>query len=217
MSLAKEAYAGLYPGKIPEHEFRIRYSGRFNDFNANVYYTRKSMEFRLSRKWKPVSSEIKIGLMQSLMLKVLKDSRSTVNIDLYNIFLKKVHIASTRTEAEPELARSFIRVNDAYFDGMIEMPNLVFGRSSKTKLGSYEYGSDTITISTVLRGSPELLDYVMYHEMLHKKFKFTTKKGRSYHHTREFRQAERRFKDHELMEKRLGSFLRSRKRFLGFF
>ena len=31
-------------------------------------------------------------------------------------------------------------------------------------LGSYEYGSDTITISSVLKEAPlEILDYIMYH------------------------------------------------------
>lgn len=215
--LARKAYIELYD-KEPGRDLSVKYSGRFKGYNANVRYTNDSMVFSLSKEWKGVSQDIRIGLLQTLMQKALGVGTSTMNIDLYNIFLKKVHIAAPRQESHPMLIDSFERVNQRYFDGMMEMPNLVFGTDSKRKLGSYEYGSDTITISKILAGQGELLDYVMYHELLHKKFKYNVKNGRSFHHTREFREAEHLFENHELMEKRL-SRLAVRKKitsFLGF-
>ena len=45
----------------------------------------------------------------------------------------------------------------------MQTPNLVWGKNSFRKLGSYEYGSDTITISKIfLESDKSLLDYVMY-------------------------------------------------------
>jgi len=210
MSIATEAYSDLFPGKEPTHGFKLKYSARFNSYNANVYYNRNAMEFRLSKQWKSVSREIRIGLIQTLMLKVFGGKKETMHMDLYNIFLKKIHVTAPKTRSDPMLEASFNYLNQRYFDSMMEMPNLAFGQYSKRKLGSYEYGSDTITISRILSGQPELLDYVMYHEMLHKKLKFYTRNSRSYHHTREFKNAEKMFENHDLMEKQLNRFLRSK-------
>jgi len=213
MSISSDAFTQLYPGRQDNYDFKIKYSGKFRGFNANVYYGTNKMEFRLARAWKEVSRDIKIGLLQSLMVKVIGEKKSTVNIDLYNIFLKKVHVAAPRTDEDPELKRSFDRVNSEYFDNIMEAPNLRFGQKSTRKAGSYDYGSDMIIISSVLRGREDLIDYVMYHELLHKKFKYNVKNGRSYHHTREFREAERQFNDQPTIEKKLSALLTRKKIF----
>jgi hypothetical protein len=48
-----------------------------------------------------------------------------------------------------------------------------------------------------------MMDYVMYHEMLHKKHKFSSKGSRIMHHTKEFRSSESAFPNSEIIEKRL--------------
>jgi hypothetical protein len=74
----------------------------------------------------------------------------------------------------------------------MEIPNLEWGSNSKRKLGSYDYHTDTISISTIfLDSEQELLDYLIYHEMLHKKLKFNSKNNRSYHHTKKFKAKEK--------------------------
>ena len=107
-------------------------------------------------------------------------------------------------------------VNEAYFFGLIEKPNLV-RHNSMRRLGSYEYGSDTMSISEVLLPDKELLDYVMYHEMLHKKHKFNSKNGRNYHHTQLFRKNEKEFENSERIERELSKVLKTsqRKRLFG--
>jgi len=97
----------------------------------------------------------------------------------------------------------------AKMTGMMDIANLQWGTNSTSKLGCYEYGSDTITISTIFQFSdPILLDYVMYHEMLHKKFKFESKNGRTLHHSPEFKRMEAKFPNHELMEKEISKLAR---------
>jgi predicted metal-dependent hydrolase len=204
MNLAEEAFAELFPEKdISEYELRTNYNGRFKPYNANVRYCGNKIQFNLSKKWKTISREIQIGLMQELLLKIFRVKKKTTNIDLYNIFMRNVHIAVPKTKADPVLEKSFDRVNEKYFYGLIEKPNLAWGNASLRKLGSYEYGTDTITISRILYGNERLLDYVMYHEILHKKHKFRNKNGRNYHHTSEFRKEEREFEGSKEIEKQL--------------
>ena len=131
----------------------------------------------------------------------------------YRFYSQKVHIAIPKTKCDPMLLESFDKVNEKYFSGFIELSNLKWGRDSIRKLGSYEYGSDTITISKIfMNADKELLDCVMYHEMLHKKHKFHTKNGRSYHHTTEFSKQEKLFQNQKEIEKRINAFIRQHRR-----
>jgi len=204
MKMAEEAFKGLWPEQEVSHNLSIKYSGRFKGYNANVRLYGNNITFNLSRQWREISRDIKIGLIQELMSKILgKRKTNSPNIDLYHIFLKRVHIAVPKTKTDTLLETSFNRVNENFFAGTIELPNLCWN-NSRRKLGSYDYGSDTITISKMLENSEnELMDYVMYHEMLHKKHKFNSKGGKIYHHTKEFRSSERAFPNSHIIEKKL--------------
>jgi len=215
MNLAEEAFQQLYPEKEPNHNFLLKYSAKFKPYNANIRRIGNRLEFNLSRKWLKISKEIQIGLIQELILKIFKDKRKTVNIDLYNSFIKNIHLAVPKTESNPILEGSFNRVNEEYFNGLMEKPNLIFGNHSRRKLGSYEYGSDTIIISKVFLKAPvRLLDYIMYHELLHKQYKFISKNNRNYHHNKEFKRKEEDYKDFRAIEKELNSFLRQKQKIL---
>ena len=204
-TLVHEAYQLLYPDKQLPYEPSLRYSGRFKDYNANVRLHRDVLEFRLCRKWTEVSPEIQIGLLQSLLLRLFRDKRKTLYTDLYNNFVKSLHLAIPKTKNDPVLEVVFERVNENYFTGILERPNLEWGSFSKRKLASYNYKTDTISVSTVFQHvqDPALLDYVMYHEMLHKKEKFNCAGSRNHFHTTEFRRKERLFEDWEAVEQRL--------------
>lgn len=199
-------------------ECSMSYSGKFKPFRANVRFNGRDIKFCLSKKWKNVSNEIQAGLIQELLLKVMKKRLSplkvnTQSIELYNLFLKKIHMAIPKTETDEILLESFERINSKYFLGLMERTNLVWGPASMTKLGSYEYASDRIMISKVLYNAPLVfLDYVMYHEMLHKKHKFHRGGTRNFHHTAEFKEDERAFEGSEYVERQLSKFL-SRKRY----
>ena len=147
--LIKEAFQELYPDKELKYNFFLKYSRKFKPYNANVRLYHSNLMFNLSRDWKKISKEIQIGLVQELITKILKDKKRTINMDLYNLFMKNVHLAIPKTKTDAILEESFNRVNETYFNGMLDKPNLEWGNPSTSKLGSYEYGSDTITMSRI--------------------------------------------------------------------
>jgi len=209
MNIAEEAFMELYPQKKLDYAISVKYSRQFKPYNANVRKYGNNLMFHLSKDWRKISKEIQIGLIQELLAKILKDKRKTMNMELYNMFLKNVHIAVPKTKTDSILEASFNRNNEMFFNGMLDMPNLQWGNDSTSKLGCYEYGSDAITISTIFKyADPILLDYVMYHEMLHKKFKFESKNGRTLHHSPEFKRMESKFPNHEQMEKEISKLAR---------
>lgn len=97
-----------------------------------------------------------------------------------------------------DLEQVFERVNAAYFDGKLPAPRLVWNSTiTHRKLGHYQFSSDTVLISITLDTpqTPEyVIDYVMYHELLHKALGVQVVNGRGYAHTPAFRRAERRFR-----------------------
>lgn len=210
MNIIEESFRGLYPNREYKYDSKIKYSGKFKDYNANVKMYYNNLEFGLSRKWKPISREIKIGLLQELIQSLFGGKKTTINMDLYNKFIKNLHISISKTVSDPMLEESFNRVNEEYFNGLMEMPSLVFGKKSKTNFATYDYQTDTIRFTTLLEKDEEALDYVMYHELLHKKLKFYNKNGKNFHHTAEFRRLEKQFKNQPEMERRLKSLARWR-------
>ncbi|MGV8150532.1 MAG: hypothetical protein ACP5NV_02270 [Candidatus Woesearchaeota archaeon] len=210
--LAERAFKGLEveDGRI----HRVKYSGHFKGYNANAKYNKEKVDFNLSFEWRKIDDDIQIGLIQSLIVKILKIKKNkTTQMELYETFMKSLSKYAKKHTHEPELEESFNRVNEKMFNGLMDKPNLVFASESFNKLGSYEYSTDTIHISTIFQDLPDeelrILDYVLYHELLHKKHSFNIKNGRHRAHTREFRNDERKFG--ETAEQELTNWLRKKK------
>lgn len=204
-NIAEQAYMNLFPDSKYNYEFRVVYTGRIKDYGAYVSLSGKLMEFSMSRKWYTVSSEIQMGLIQELMLKLLKRKRCSMYIDLYNNFVKSLHLAIPKDKSHPQLEESFNRINERYFLGLVERPNLVWGKFATTTFGSYDFKNDTVTISSVFKEAEDkYLDYIMFHEILHKQRKFFRSGTKTYYHDKRFKRLEKVFEDGEQVEKELG-------------
>lgn len=207
--LITQAFTEIYPDKEFVYTPKITFSRRFSQYNASIMRRGSFLEIRASAAWKTVNNDIFRGLVQTLLVKLFGQPKAqTYAIDLYNRFLKNVHVSIPKTAADKDLEASFHRVNNQFFSGQVELTNLTWGTYSTRKLGSYDFQTDNISISKMLQGKDNrLLDYVMFHEMLHKKLKFSNKKTKNYFHTAEFKSWEKRFPLHEEIEqelKRLG-------------
>jgi predicted metal-dependent hydrolase len=209
--LIKESFEAMYSEKKFNYLSKLRYTAKIKGYNGNISLRNKNLIVSLSKEWEDVSDEIKKGLIQTLFNKLFKSKIKTYNIDLYNYFLKKVHISIPKDNIDPILKQSFDRVNKEYFNDNIETTNLKWGLISYRKLGSYDYGKDLIIISSIFKNAPnDLIDLIMHHEMLHKKIKFNHNKSRSYYHTKEFKNEEKSFKDYETISKKLNIFLKKK-------
>ena len=207
------AFRAIFPRKEFDYLPEINYSGRFKGYNANARLQDKKLIFNMSKSWRTVDNAIKIGLIQELIVRLFNKKVHTFNMDLYTIFLHKVHIGIPKTNIEPMLLQSFVRINEQFFYNTMELPNLIWGRDSINKLGSYDYGTDTVSMSKILKDDLELLDYVMHHELLHKKHKFKSKYGRTHAHTKAFRDDEKKYPNQTILENRLGRLARQKKFF----
>lgn len=101
-----------------------------------------------------------------------------------------------------DLDRLFETINFRYFHGLMMKPRLGWSPgASRTLLGHYDASHNAIVLSRVLdrAETPRLVvEYVMFHEMLHLRFPAEYTGTRRRVHTREFKQAERQFADLDL-------------------
>ena len=100
-----------------------------------------------------------------------------------------------------DLAVSFDRVNAKYFKGALDCPRLVWSRVfTLRKFGHYDHARDTVMVSMSLdrRAIPEYaVDFIVYHELLHKVLGVTWKKVTVAVHTAEFMNRERAFQHYD--------------------
>ena len=96
-----------------------------------------------------------------------------------------------------DLESLFDRLNARYFEGQLERPLLSWSqRQTRRVLGHHDHVHVTIIISRTLDSSriPQfLVEYVLYHEMLHVKHTPRRVAGRTVYHSRQFRKDERAF------------------------
>jgi len=97
-----------------------------------------------------------------------------------------------------DLEEVFEQLNGEYFDGMLARPSLGWSRRpSRSMLGHFDPSHNAIIISRIFDRTtvPRLaLEYVMFHEMLHLRYPVEHGAARRRVHTREFHEAEKRFR-----------------------
>jgi hypothetical protein len=95
------------------------------------------------------------------------------------------------------LEEIFERLNAQFFDGMMGRPQLGWSRQpSRSLLGHFDPSHNAIIISRIF-DQPKMprlaLEYVMFHEMLHLRFPVDHSRTRRCVHTKEFKEAEKKF------------------------
>jgi len=99
-----------------------------------------------------------------------------------------------------DLAPLFEQLNQRYFDGALPQPHLGWSaRVWRTQLGCFDPALGQIVLNRQLdrRGVPEyVVEYVLYHEMLHQKHPIRFARFRRESHSPEFRREEKRFADY---------------------
>jgi hypothetical protein len=95
------------------------------------------------------------------------------------------------------LEEIFERLNASFFDGLMGRPQLGWSRHvSRSMLGHFDPSHNAIIVSRIfdrLQAPLLALEYVMFHEMLHLRHPVDHNGARRRVHTREFREAEKKF------------------------
>ena len=101
----------------------------------------------------------------------------------------------------------FDDLNRRLFRGRLKTPRLGWTlNKSKTLLGHYDSAHEAISISRWLdspRVAREVVEYVVFHEALHMRYPVERDGPRRVVHSREFREAEKKFPKYEIIRKSL--------------
>lgn len=112
-----------------------------------------------------------------------------------------------------DLNEIFNKLNRRFFAGRLAKPALGWStRASQSVLGHYDAAHETIVISRVFDSAKTpryLLDYLVYHEMLHIKFPAERDGHRRIIHSRAFQAAEKKFPHYGQALRRLRQISRS--------
>lgn len=102
-------------------------------------------------------------------------------------------------------------VQAIWFPHMKTAPKICWlKRFTTRKLAHYAFGRDEIAFSLIFDlpdTPPELLNYLAYHELLHRELGVRTQNGRRYAHTPEFKQREDRFPDSSKMDQKITDYI----------
>lgn len=159
--------------------------------------------------------------LASILIRKLFRRRMLKNdLDIYQSYLKQAHIheksvANRRargrkvvTTAKGEvydLDNIFVFLNQVYFESSLPKPVLTWSAKKTFRiLGHHDSTHETVAISKSLddkRVPRFVVEYVVYHEMLHIKHPTVHHNGRRYNHTLAFRRDEENFAYFEEAEK----------------
>ncbi|HOI18851.1 MAG TPA: hypothetical protein PLX15_03230 [Candidatus Woesearchaeota archaeon] len=201
---------------LTPYEVCVKYSAKFKGYNSRIILNKSmsKIEFRLSKSFNGVDEDICLGLYQTLIARLFKKKVLTLRMEIFERFIKNIHsnYIIENSFSDLKLKDSFSRVNERFFNGSMSIRRVCFGKQSYQTLGKYDFNSDEITVSAILKNEEcELIDFIMYHEMLHKKHGFGNFLKRSYHN-RQFRDDEKKFPNYRLIDKKLGELSRRKRR-----
>lgn len=204
MNLLEQAYRKLYPDSTTTLNFQLEYSGHYKGHGGRIQFNvyQRRLACRISGKWNNVTESIQIGFLQSLIAKLNKTKQKTFEMDLYHQYIHALSKHAPKHHFDPFLSEVFDKLNAQFFNSMMEKPNLTY-RNSVRLLGTYEYSTDTITISKILLPHKDLLCYVLYHEMLHKYHGYKQKGFRTCSHDSAFRNDEHKFPNWQELERKM--------------
>jgi hypothetical protein len=210
------------PGKRPALKDPENIEVEFTNM-VGLYKSRSNQDrtlIQISEGFIVASNDIFAAVAQAALLG--KRPATTEVIKLFSLseeFSELLLELDLITEAIAETARGkfydleavFDTVNHQYFAGRLAKPRLIWNRVlTVRKFAHYEPARDRIVVSLSLDNShipKDVIEFVMYHELLHKQHGGKWINGRLFVHTPEFRQDERKFKHYQQVQQWLGKLV----------
>lgn len=197
---------------------RKHFPGRLRQVKAEFYPFRT---LKHTVEWTPVSIKVKISkqlssapqhILQNLALillaKVFKFRIDAQIKNIYRSYIKELPVKRTNISSKPLMSYKsqgevynlkviFCQLNQRYFDNQVKLPRIGWSKNhSYSRLGFYDPRRNLLVISRIFDSNKVpriIIDYLMYHEMLHIVFPTKETNGRRNVHSKEFRSHERQY------------------------
>ncbi|MBA3973276.1 MAG: hypothetical protein C0504_03535 [Candidatus Solibacter sp.] len=180
--------------------------------NGRIRLGGETLHVHLSDLWRAAPPAVVESLAEILVSKLFRQAPAQEHSDRYREWVntEEVHNEMVRLRRERgrksfapafglchDLDALFDRLNQEYFQGLLSRPRLGWSRAaSATLLGHYDPPHHAIVLNRLL-DSPEIpppvVEFVLYHEMLHILHPVELRGGRRHIHTKAFRIDEKRF------------------------
>jgi hypothetical protein len=197
-------------------EIRIEFFP-FAGLNHTVRLHQNRLAIRLSDIFLDAPAEIYRSLAFILFAKLYRKTIDDFYYRHYRTFIMADHIQERARAARNQRARRarmagprgsyvdleplFTRLNEQYFGGTLDQPRLSWSaKRSRYVLGRYDATHNIIFISRIFDVPtlpPYVVEYVLFHEMLHLKHRSRVHDSRIMVHTPEFKAEEKTFRDYE--------------------
>ena len=210
----EEIYARVFrevKPRTPPPELRVEFC-RFANADSFIRLENGRIHVRISDLLAGAPAPVTEALAHILLRKLYRKQIPRIYAHRYRLYLnrrdvrRQMHlvrqIRGRKFISGPQgehrnLDRVFDRLNEQFFDGLMGKPQLGWSRQpARGMLGHFDPSHNAIIISRIFdrERTPELaLEYVVFHEMLHLRYPVDHHGVRRRVHTREFREAERKF------------------------
>lgn len=184
--------------------------------NGRIRLDGETLHVHLSDLWRSAPCAVIESLAEILVSKLFRQAPAQEHSDRYREWVntEEVHNEMVRLRRERgrksfapafglchDLDALFDRLNHEYFQGLLSRPRLGWSRgASATLLGHYDPPHHAIVLNRLLDSPdipPLVVEFVLYHEMLHILHPVELRNGRRHIHTRAFRVDEKRFNEYE--------------------
>lgn len=185
-------FAGInHTARLHQNRLNVRISDLFEDAPADVSHALAMI--LLSKLYrKKIDADVHRTYRAFILRNDIQERARTARSDRG----RGAHLLQSRGRYF-DLESVFNDINNQYFGGRLNKPKISWSaKRSKYILGRYDSTHDTIFISRVFdseRVPLYVVEYVMYHEMLHIRHQTRVNECRLIVHTPEFKQEERRF------------------------
>ena len=208
--LYRRVFRELKP-RTPLPEIKVRFC-QFANADSFIRFREGCLEVRISDLLEGAPSPVLEALAHILLGKLYRKPAARAYAYRYRLYLnrrdvrRQAHIIRQARGRKylsgpqgelHDLAAIFDRLNIGFFDGLLARPLLGWSRTaSRAMLGHFDPSHNAIVISRIFdrAGAPLLaLEYVVFHEMLHLRYPADHSGSRRRVHTKEFREAEKKY------------------------
>jgi hypothetical protein len=217
-------FSALKP-RTPLPVISVRYRPYANA-NSRIRLSEGQLTVDISDLLSDAPAPVQEALAFILLAKLFRRQPDATVIARYRRYLNRSDVRRSLQQLKQERGRKTIRppqgecfdlvamfedLNLRYFHGLMARPTLGWSiRLSRTTLGHYDPSHHVIVLSSLLdspRASSLIVEFVMFHEMLHLKFPTQHRGIRRCVHTPEFKAAEREFANFKEAQTQLRRFL----------